>query len=268
MKHIQGFDELRAVAVIAVMFYHLGWTQFGYGWAGVPFFFVISGFLITGILLDNKDSQPGNYFYTFYARRCLRIFPLYYLYLFVIALWCAALGVQTSGWTHFLLYLQNYYLGANQFHLVPGMELGHTWTLAVEEQFYMIWPFLIFFVGRHYLKPMIFFLITASVLSRFWIGENTSYVPFAPLTSNLDTLCLGALLAIIYRERKTALGWVAWGSLFFGVGMIAYQAQGSPLSLNGSNSWFQLGLALLFAGIVGLVVTDKKMTIQWPLLVA
>jgi len=84
MNHIKGLDGLRAVAFLLVFFFH---AHFGYfGWVGVQLFFVLSGFLITGILLDMKHSLPmAGYFIKFYGRRFLRIFPLYYLYLFLIA---------------------------------------------------------------------------------------------------------------------------------------------------------------------------------------
>ena len=87
---IPGIDGLRAIAILAVLAFHVNGFEFGFGWLGVQFFFVLSGFLITGILLRMKETLPvKQYFYKFYGRRFLRIFPLYYFYLLVltIALW-------------------------------------------------------------------------------------------------------------------------------------------------------------------------------------
>ncbi|EPB1839793.1 acyltransferase family protein [Escherichia coli] len=82
MKHIQQLDGLRAFSVISVILYHLGIPGFGMGWLGVSFFFVLSGFLITRILIESK--KDNNFFSNFYIRRSLRIFPLYYLYILVV----------------------------------------------------------------------------------------------------------------------------------------------------------------------------------------
>lgn len=266
MRHIAGFDSLRAIAVIAVLFFHLGWPTFTYGWLGVPFFFVLSGFLITGILLDNRDSGPRSYFMTFYTRRCLRIFPLYFLYLAVIAVWCAWLDAKATGWPYFLLYVQNYYLGTIQFKMPPGMELGHTWSLAVEEQFYMLWPLVIFFASTKQLKLLIPTLITITVVSRYWITHNLDLYSFTPLTSNFDTLCLGALLAILYRESKSKLRSCSLALLLAGIGtvVIAYYLPNS--TMGGFDSVFMFALALFFAGVVGLTASGALPSIQWKLL--
>jgi peptidoglycan/LPS O-acetylase OafA/YrhL len=266
MKHIRGFDVLRSFAVLGVMFYHLGWAPFSYGWLGVPFFFVLSGFLITGILLDNRESGTASYFITFYTRRCLRIFPLYYLYIAVVALWCAWFGAKYEGWSYFIFYLQNYFLGANNLALPPGMALGHTWSLAVEEQFYMLWPLVVFFVSKQQLKALAIILIAVSVISRYWIAHNISYVSFAPLTSNFDTLCLGSLLALAYRESEEKLINLSYSVLFAGVAVtvLAYFLPGA--SMNGSDSAFMLGLALFFAGIIGLTAAGRLPVPEWKTL--
>jgi peptidoglycan/LPS O-acetylase OafA/YrhL len=84
---IPGIDGLRAIAVLALLAFHVNGYDFGFGWQGVQFFFVLSGFLITGILLHMKETQPvKQYFYKFYGRRFLRIFPLYYFYLIILTI--------------------------------------------------------------------------------------------------------------------------------------------------------------------------------------
>ena len=253
MKHIRGFDVLRSFAVLGVMIYHLGVTQFSYGWLGVPFFFVLSGFLITGILIDNKDSSGGNYFSTFFYRRCLRIFPVYYLCIAVVAAWCIWFGASYEGWSYFLLYVQNYYLGANNLGMPPGMSLGHTWSLAVEEQFYLLWPFIVYFTTKRQLQVLCLILIAASVISRYWIVVNTTFVPFTPLTSNFDTLCLGALLAIVYRESVRRLRTMSFALLAAGVALALVAPNLAWGTMNSADSIFMLSMALVFSGVVGLV---------------
>jgi peptidoglycan/LPS O-acetylase OafA/YrhL len=266
MKHIRGFDVLRAFAVLGVMFFHLGWSSFSYGWLGVPFFFVLSGFLITGILLDNRNSGSGSYFFTFYTRRCLRIFPLYYLYIAVVFGWCVWFGAQYEGWSYFMVYLQNYFLGGNGMSLPPGMALGHTWSLAVEEQFYMLWPLVVLFANKQQLKALSIILIAVSVISRYWIAHNTTYVAFAPLTSNFDTLCLGSLLALAYRESALKLRDLSYslGAAGLAVTVLAYFLPGA--SMNGTDSAFMLGLALCFAGIIGLTASGHLPIPEWKTL--
>jgi peptidoglycan/LPS O-acetylase OafA/YrhL len=258
MKHIRGFDGLRAFAVLGVMFVHLGWKPFEYGWVGVPFFFVLSGFLITEILLDNKESNARTFFSVFYVRRALRIFPLYFLYLAVIGAWCALLGVKTEGWPWFFIYLQNYYLGARDLRLTPGMDLSHTWSLAVEEQFYMLWPLVIFATSRQLLKALCVLLIVGGVVSRYWIANNLQYVAFAPLSSNLDTLCLGALLAILARDSDTKFANFSRVTLVIGIALLIAINVWPPGTLNASNSIFMFVLAIVFAGVVGTVACSTN----------
>lgn len=263
MKHIQGFDGLRAFAVLSVMFYHLNWPGFGLGWAGVPLFFVLSGFLITGILLDNKGDAPRHYFFTFFARRTLRIFPLYFAFLGIVAAWCAWLGIKTEGWGYFVLYIQNYYLGGRQLQLIAGQDLSHTWSLAVEEQFYLIWPFVVYYLGTRSLKILIAVLIVVSVVSRHWLLMNTQYVTFTPLTSNFDTLCLGAYLAIVARDSHKTFVKTAFGLFAVGTAFNLWIFLSPNPWLNASNSKLMLAQAILFAGIVGVVACKRLPMLQW-----
>ncbi len=264
MKHIKGFDGLRAFAVLGVMFVHLGWEPFAYGWIGVPFFFVLSGFLITGILLDNKGADARTFFSVFYARRSLRIFPLYFAYLAVVAVTCWILRLPTEGWSWFFVYLQNFYLGARHLELSPGMHLSHTWSLAVEEQFYMLWPLLVFITSRQWLKLLCVVLIGVGVVSRYWLAHNTQHVPFAPLSSNLDTLCLGALLAIAARESRARFVTQSYGSLAIGLALLVAINVWPNNTLNASNSQFMFVLALVFTGVVGIVGCSRNgLGLEW-----
>src|SRR5690606_31249189 len=123
---------LRTIAIAIVILFHLNVPGFALGWAGVPLFFAISGFLITGILIRQKGQTTsiGPFYRNFIRRRALRIFPLYFAYLaFAVAsslLFSEPFAYKWSYW----LYLQNYTLGASQF--AGSYTMGHTWSLAVE----------------------------------------------------------------------------------------------------------------------------------------
>src|SRR5208282_3024374 len=165
-RKLQSLDGLRATAIILVFFCHtkhliplvnpftfyLSWYA-GQGWMGVDLFFVLSGFLITGILLDTQ--QASNYFAGFYARRVLRIFPLYYLVLTTVIILgnlihsprvTATLPLPEDRWLYFC-YMTNW-LGLWKGHWGTNYVnyLAHFWSLAVEEQFYLVWPLIVWLV--------------------------------------------------------------------------------------------------------------------------
>jgi peptidoglycan/LPS O-acetylase OafA/YrhL len=154
-QHYRALDGLRAVAALLVIYYHsstgdmhLPFSQLG--WVGVDLFFVLSGFPITSVLL--KTRETANYFRVFYARRALRIFPIYYSA--VIAVFCAhrwAPHYPTYGWTTQIWYWINAsnVPTAMLAHGIP--DLTHFWTLAIEEQFYLLWPILVYNVRNRVL---------------------------------------------------------------------------------------------------------------------
>ncbi len=165
MKKIPQLDAVRGLAVLLVLVHntdqypsHLLHLISDNGWMGVDLFFVLSGFLITGILLDTKQSD--GYFRNFYARRCLRIWPLYYsvlLFMFVIVPFVrpseahAVFEARSSPWWAFPIFLQNFLVP------IPAMAtgpLGVTWSLAVEEQFYLVWPLVVRFCTEAQLRKI------------------------------------------------------------------------------------------------------------------
>ncbi|HAV77436.1 MAG TPA: hypothetical protein DCX53_08785 [Anaerolineae bacterium] len=170
---IPGLDGLRAIAYLLVFFFHTHYL--GIGWIGVQFFFVLSGFLITGILLHMKKSlPPREYFIKFYGRRFLRIFPLYYFYLFAIGVLTAylisiayrpgymkAFGDQVQ---YALLYVYNF-IFATVLH-EPSFFLEHFWSLSVEEQFYIFWPLLLLFIPEKYQKKLFLIFILLGPIFR------------------------------------------------------------------------------------------------------
>lgn len=218
--HLAGLDGLRGVAILLVMGHHLLKPHVGAGgvehlwmqefvdslWIGVDLFFVLSGFLITGILLDTLASR--HYFRNFYMRRVLRIFPLYYAVVLVFILFAPVLHIV---WGHQLLPLLTYtnrifidarYPGFN-FYFGPHGTLYNFWSLAVEEQFYFVWPLLIFLFKRtRSLIPLAVVLSLASVATRtYLISRHTApEVVYVSLACRADTLLTGGILAMAVRH--------------------------------------------------------------------
>ncbi|HEX3450318.1 MAG TPA: acyltransferase, partial [Isosphaeraceae bacterium] len=166
-KYIPGFDGLRALAVAAVMACHLDFHRLSQGWIGVPLFFVLSGFLITGILLDAKGSPE--YFRRFYSRRTVRILPIYYLLITTIF----AIGIvrhwKVFDVSLFATFVDNWKLGvygptSGRVGFPPFMY--HLWSLAVEEQFYLIWPVAIIALSRRAFVVVVGALIVSGILFR------------------------------------------------------------------------------------------------------
>jgi peptidoglycan/LPS O-acetylase OafA/YrhL len=165
------------------------------GQTGVDLFFVLSGFLITRILLLSKDSP--HFFRTFYARRTLRIFPLYYAFLvaffFVLPAICKTRVTPLKGQIWAWCYLQNL---PNTFPTLQSSGPGHFWSLAVEEHFYLVWPILVFLLPRKHFTKMVYAVLIIAVLLRFLLlhlGIGVFYFTF----TRMDSLGYGALLAVL-----------------------------------------------------------------------
>ena len=274
-------DGVRGVAVLAVMLLHF--TMFvpvgsaerfleawlATGWIGVDLFFVLSGFLITGILIDTRDDP--HHFRNFYARRTLRIFPLYYAYLVLLFLVLPALHADYAMehatddrriwlWT----YLGNV-LMARGWEAMPS-HTTHLWSLAVEEQFYLVWPLLVFWARRRWLTALCAVAFFGAVLSRAYLATIDAAAAAYVLTpARMDTLAAGAFVAVTLRLRGTdavrrLLPAMLWSGLFLiGVGTIWSATHGStqvlaPLDF-GTEEFAYPGIALVFAALVAHLVT-------------
>jgi peptidoglycan/LPS O-acetylase OafA/YrhL len=170
-------------------------------WFLVPIFFVLSGFLITRILLNTQDRD--GYFRVFYFRRAIRVLPLYYLTLFVLA---AIVAVQHwqfhRGWILYLVYLENFKFSAlqNEGHF----NTAHLWSLALEEQFYLIWPVIIWFLRseKTILRFCYSFVGASFALRLAWPLFNIPYnMAYFYSFTRADAIILGAILAIHYQRR-------------------------------------------------------------------
>ena len=209
-ERIPQLDGIRGIAILVVMLHNYSGKYpflyldrlFANGWMGVDLFFVLSGFLITGILLDTKQSD--GYFKNFYARRCLRIWPLYYSSIFLMFVIIPFLRpsdghiiFQRSGpWWAYPLYMQNF--------VVPSPSgaaglLGVTWSLAIEEQFYLVWPLIVRSYPNVVLRRILIGIICVSPLLRLLLSSLAVDI-YSNTFSRLDGLMAGALLAMMIRS--------------------------------------------------------------------
>ncbi len=204
-SHYNPLDSLRGIAAVMILLFHTKDQLFKPFWIGVPVFFVLSGFLITSILLESKNSE--NYFKVFYFRRSLRIFPIYYLVLLIATLISLYAHLDTTQLGYYMFYLQSFTIS---YQIMPTFSDGlmlHSWSLSVEELFYLFWPFIILRIEENSLLKIIKFFIFSVILFKitypfFYYGTNIEYEIFLSLIGNLDTLFLGALLAIVNFKKK------------------------------------------------------------------
>ncbi len=181
----------------------------GVGWSGVDLFFVLSGFLITGILYDSR-TKAGRYLRTFYARRALRIFPIYYGLLIVLMLLFPVMApsarqsvdalVDNRFW--YYTYAVNMRALFDQPFTLDFSITGHLWSLAVEEQFYLIWPAVVLVAGRRGLMRACLVAMIAAPLLRVVLDASghSSVQPRALMPARLDTLAVGAAVALVVRD--------------------------------------------------------------------
>jgi peptidoglycan/LPS O-acetylase OafA/YrhL len=211
---LEGLDGLRGLAMLGVIFCHL--SIFTIGWIGLPSFFVLSGFLITRVLLNDRAESDSlrSYFGRFYLRRSLRVFPIYYIYLLLLTL--AVLTVPSLARLQGELpwawaYLYNFRMIASDEH---SRLLGHLWSLSVEEQFYLLWPWLIAFAPRRLIPVVCLVLVGMGPLLREWIfssllpalgfsGHRLTIYTYIFTISHLDAFALGALINFVHWRPHT-----------------------------------------------------------------
>jgi peptidoglycan/LPS O-acetylase OafA/YrhL len=274
-SHVPALDGLRGLAILLVLTHHLllyggmeptvrldRWVRaVGLaGWIGVDLFFVLSGFLITGILADTCESR--HYFRNFYARRVLRIFPLYYgflaLYSLVLPLLVPAVEefrIPAKEQLWYWTYLVNVRVAL--YSWPPNFTITHFWSLAIEEQFYLLWPLVVVLIPRRGLMRLCVLIAAGSLALRTVLALNGyPLAAFMLMPSRIDALALGAFLALAARGRRgierfapwaTSVGWLAAAS-FLGIVVIAG-------TLDNENTLIvTIGLTTLAAGFAALLV--------------
>jgi peptidoglycan/LPS O-acetylase OafA/YrhL len=287
-ERAEELDSLRGISIILVIAFHV-FKRAAYftkneilhfissltyiGWMGVDVFFVLSGFLITSILLKTKNGS--HYFKNFYARRILRIFPLYYIFIVVMLI---LLPIFLPDYKsnipmiapYLFLYIQNWIMRQGGSGL-PA-HLGATWSLAIEEQFYLIWPMIVYYTRRDTLIKIgmgviLFSLFYRMLAALLWsdVGQFATFFYFDTFT-RFSELIFGALLAAFFtdeawRERIRLFSpSVFLISFLMFVGMCFYlypnlipYYSSVPLTL-----WAYILIPLFSASLIGLLVTSPE----------
>lgn len=237
-KRIPELDGLRGIAIsYVVLFHYFYWGRLTYdpslgllghfaaglqrllavGWSGVDLFFVLSGFLIGGILIDSRDSE--NYYTTFYMRRFYRILPIYYIWIlgYGLLLWTihhelrVPLAHPVEAWPDasllwLFVFIQNY-------HYFSRASLGWywispTWSLAVEEQFYLIAPLVIRRLSNRALFLVMSAVVVAAPAARIWVHYHVPIdkvdldLPYTLMPCRADALAIGVLIALLWRMQS------------------------------------------------------------------
>lgn len=239
MAHRAQYDGIRALAIALVLICHSVPRATG-GASGVNIFFTLSGFLITGLLLAERERYGSVWMGGFYARRLLRLMPPLLAMLLLVACMPNVYGTSHNGFSASLwitipaalFYVGNYFQAAGE----PLGYLSHTWSLGVEEQFYLFWPIGMLALERRgrlrWALPrlIIFFVVLRAVLAAFGMHR---YGLADWLTSEADCLLIGALLAVWMRDpgtvawaKRTSAGWGALGVLSLVCLFASYKSQG------------------------------------------
>jgi peptidoglycan/LPS O-acetylase OafA/YrhL len=291
-KRVPQLDAVRGIAILLVMLVNTSEKYpalhlehvFANGWMGVDLFFALSGFLITGILLDTKDSP--HYFKNFYVRRALRILPLYYailLFMFVLVPLLRPSEAHTvfersPRWWAYPVFLQNFLVASSTMAAGP---LGTTWSLAIEEQFYLLWPLVVRFCSQAQLRRIATIMIVLTVPLTYYLAMHHFQI-YSNVFCRQVGLMAGALLALLVRKenfeplRHLRTAWLlfavtltcAFLSDHFEARWLAFTMVGLAaasfifLALYSEQRWLQAALRnrfLMYSGIIsyGLYLTHK-----------
>jgi peptidoglycan/LPS O-acetylase OafA/YrhL len=288
-RRIPELDGIRGVAISLVLVWHylanpiqrdadasLRWVgrYLSLSWSGVDLFFVLSGFLLGGILLESRNS--ADYSKTFYARRAVRILPIYYVLVAVaaIAVWLGLARInpataflldQPLPFWSYLTFTQNFLMAdAKQF---GASALSVTWSLAIEEQFYLLLPVMIRVVPREKLAGVLLMGILGAPLCRLFLilfQDPTGFTGLVMMPARADTLLLGVLVALGMREygltewlsRNRAGAYLGFVALL--TGAIALARFGSYVPSVVSHVVGHAWLASLYAALLLLALTDPR----------
>jgi peptidoglycan/LPS O-acetylase OafA/YrhL len=288
---IPALDGLRGLAILLVLVWHYTMVSrvlvvrfhgspalvpllklISLTWSGVDLFFVLSGFLLGGILLQHVDSPT--YFRTFFIRRACRILPLYFAWVFIL------IGVTSLGlprlwpgiartfaepvpiWSH-LTFTQNLEMSAMRDFGSPW--LGATWSLAVEEQFYLFLPLMIRFTPRRSLPLLLVALILAAQLFRIIVG--TTMAQYVLMPSRMDALLIGVLGAwavqlpqfVAYAKEENRMGRYVFVVLALGMGLAMVRGRSLWASAEDNLGW----VALFYGALVYVAATSSRGFVHW-----
>lgn len=241
MQYVKPLDGVRGLAILLVLCYHAYYNE--YGWIGVELFFVLSGYLITRGLVQDAALPLKDFLKRFYMRRVLRILPVYYLYVIVltIALTCLpALAVLRPPTHKFWLYIYTY--TTNYGCLFGSFTLcNHLWSLAIEEQFYLVWPFVMYCIPRRHLPRVLLALLVICPLFRFIIpmvmgllhmpAEKHAFFLYLLTFTHVDGFAVGALIAVVGAQTiQRPARWLALSFVvLLLVGLVSYWCANNTL---------------------------------------
>jgi peptidoglycan/LPS O-acetylase OafA/YrhL len=234
-SRIAQLDGLRGIAILLVISFHYINNQLlhaesaigkilckatSFGWVGVDLFFVLSGFLIGNILIKNKGSK--NYISTFYMRRIVRIVPNYYLAVSVFLIICAIpffadnrflTGDNVLPWWSYYVMVHNNYMAA--MNSMGNNAFSITWSIGIEEQFYIIFPFIVYFIKDKWLPALLSLVIVAACLFRM---QFTEWIPaYVLLPSRMDSIAFGFVVAYYYQKEYFKTTFLKHSKYFLGI---------------------------------------------------
>ena len=260
LPYVPALDGVRAVAILFVILFHFGWID--WGWMGVSIFFVLSGYLITRQLLATKHGPLRRYLSSFYERRFWRIFPLYYGFLGLVSL-VYMIQHQPSGFAAVAPYLFTYTLNvAIWFNTHIPDYFAHLWSLAVEEQFYLVWPVVVYALSPKVFNNVLGFIICVVPLARLGMllflptlgydaARTASLIYYTPL-SQLDGFAFGALVAVSGWPHLSRPHWLFYAGLglMLALGLCTGWGYSVHLPHSAQAAW---GYSLIY-GLTALVV--------------
>lgn len=274
--HVPVLDGLRGLAVLLVFLYHFAPEIVPFGWTGVDLFFVLSGFLLTGKLVDSLGGE--HYFSRFYMRRILRIVPLYFVVL-ILALYILppllpsfrtdSFLSQVNAIGYFVTFTLNIRMALYDF--LPHMMFWHLWSISTEMQFYLVWPFVVLFVGT---RVRLFLLILTglvflAVITRIYLVDVFPYPASAAYVlsiSRIDSFAIGGIVYVLYSNGQLLRGRnPLWGALclcVIGILIVHFQTEKSIWSHRELPvQYFGITLnAIFWACILGLLVIGRSTT--------
>ena len=288
---IHGLNSFRFFAFFVVFVYHMGLFEFGY--MGVHAFFVLSGFLLTPIILGMKEHLPTKrYFINFYGRRSLRIFPLYFTYLFIISI-IAYVAIEHFNYdvgdrfartldqlVYALTYTYNFFAMSSAYE--QTQTITHFWSLAVEEQFYLIWPLLMFALHKTSVKRALLFVIISGPIIRFILanivmadtGNNFNALNLAVYTftlSSFDAFAIGGYFAL-YGKPVGNFKIIALTAVVIAIGFVSEYLSGVKFDVRSlgygefmNDSYKYIWGYSLFSLIFALILVNVKSKQFFPL---
>ena len=280
-------DGIRGIAIVMVLLFHGTVIKANFGlaglyhdltkslWTGVDLFFVLSGFLITGILVDSKNSK--NFFKTFYLRRTLRIFPLYYAFMIFVLVICPYIPYLSQAAAKNIAGAQSYYwLYLSNFHLAQAglrnIFLGPTWSLAIEEQFYLAWPLLIFLFSRENMARICLAIIIGVfyLRSALFDTEVSAHAIYLLTYTRLDALAAGSLAALLVRKKggiPKLIPMAKLTALISGAVLTYFLVTNQVIKINKNYIYFGYTCAcIFFASIMVMAVGKPKGSFTYKLL--